>query len=191
MKNKAIFLDRDGTLNEDPGYLGNPDEVVLLPYVAETLSKLQKEEKFLLIVVSNQSGVARDLITENDVQAVNTRINQLLSFYNVKIDRFYYCTAHPEYNSTEECKCRKPSPFMIYQAVEDFNIDLSLSYLIGDSKSDIECGLNAGLKTILVLTGYGKEHLSTLQKESKFPNFVANDFKEAFNFILKDSYGEN
>lgn len=188
--NKAIFLDRDGTLNEDPGYLGDPEQVILLPTVGEALSILKNKYNFLLIVVSNQSGVARGLITEDDVKKVNSRINELLSKYNVRIDEFYYCTAHPDYSSADKCICRKPSPKMILDASEKFNINLSKSYLIGDSISDIESADNAGCKSILVKTGYGVETISMLQKQNKFPSFVAENLMDAVNFIIKDISGE-
>lgn len=188
--NKAIFLDRDGTLNEDPGYLGDPAQVILLPTVAEALNILKNQLNFLLIVVSNQSGVARGLITEEDVKKVNSRINEILSEYDVKIDEFYYCITHPDFNSVEECNCRKPSPKMIIDASEKFNIDLKKSYLIGDNISDIETAMNSGCKSILVKTGYGKETISMLQKQNKFPSFVAENLMDAVNFIIKDISGE-
>ncbi len=188
--NRAIFLDRDGTLNEDPGYLRDPNLVNLFEGVGETLSLLKNNFNFKLIVVSNQSGIARGLISNDDVNAVNKKINELLEEYNVQIDKFYYCPYHPDFNSKEECNCRKPSPEMIFQAANDFQIDLSKSYLIGDTSSDIECGMNAGCKTILVLSGYGKEYFSLLQKENKLPNFVAYNFKEAGEYIIKDLSGD-
>lgn len=188
--NKAIFLDRDGTINEDPGYLGNPEQVVLLPTVGEALYTLKNQLNFLLIVVSNQSGVARGLITEEDVRHVNHRINELLSAYNVNIDEFYYCTTHPEFNSEDECLCRKPSPKMILDAAKKFDIDISKSYLIGDNVSDIECAYNVGCKSILVKTGYGLESINVLQKQNKFPSFVAENLMDATNFIIKDISGE-
>lgn len=188
--NKAIFLDRDGTLNEDPGYLGNPEQVILLPTVGEALNILKNQLNFLLIVVSNQSGVARGLITEEDVKKVNSRINELLSEYHVKIDEFFYCPTHPDFNSIDECKCRKPSPKMIIDASEKFNIDLKLSYLIGDNISDIESAINAGCKSILVKSGYGMETISMLQKKNKFPSFVAENLMDAVNFIINDISGE-
>ena len=189
MTNHAVFLDRDGTLNIDPGYLGNPDEVKLLPTVAEGLSLLKKDYNFLLIVVSNQSGIARGLITKEQVDSVNSRINFLLKDHNAAIDAFYYCPFHPDYNDAESSKCRKPSPEMVMNAAKDFKIDLSKSYIIGDSVSDILCGINAGVKTILVRTGEGKDSLSILQNENNFPSFVANNFLDAANFIIKDFTG--
>lgn len=189
--NKAIFLDRDGTINEDPGYLGDPEQVVLLPTVGEALSILKNQLNFLLIVISNQSGVARGFISEDDVINVNQRINELLKSFNTKIDKFYYCLTHPEFNSEEECICRKPSPQMIFQAVKEFDIDLSKSFLIGDNVTDIEAGFNAGCRTILVKTGYGLESISMLQLQNKFPSFVAENLMDAVKFISKDISGEN
>src|SRR4030067_2782006 len=172
MASYAVFLDRDGTINEDPGYLGEPDKVKLFPDTGEALSILKNKLNFKLIVISNQSGIARGLITKGNVKAVNRKVNELLSNYNVKIDAFYYCPYHPEFNTEEECSCRKPSPEMVLKAADDLKIYLSKSFLIGDAVSDIECGINAGVKTILVRTGYGNESFYTLQKLNKIPTFV-------------------
>lgn len=191
MSVKAVFLDRDGTLNEDPGYLGDADQVVLLPGVVEALDKLKNHHNYLIIVISNQSGIARGLITESQVQAVNQRISNLLSVHNITIDDFYYCPAHPDFSSEEDIKCRKPSPLMILQAIEKHNIDISKSFMIGDSISDIESGMNAGVKTILVKTGLGSESISILQNRDIFPSFVAENLLDASNYIVNDSYGEN
>lgn len=187
---RAIFLDRDGTLNEDPGYLGDPDKVVLLPSVGESLALLKNEFNFLLIVVSNQSGVARGLISKEDVDKVNQKINSLLKSYNVEIDEFYYCTAHPDFSSEEECECRKPSPKMILEAAEKYDVNLIESYMIGDSKSDILAAKNSGCKSILVKTGLGEETFNALLSENIFPNFVAENFKAACDFIIQDISGE-
>jgi D,D-heptose 1,7-bisphosphate phosphatase len=186
----AVFLDRDGTLNDDPGYLGNPDKVKLFPDTGKALSILKNKLNFRLIVISNQSGIERKLITKENVEAVNKRINELLADHDVRIDAFYYCPFHPEFNTKEECACRKPSPKMVLEAAEDFNIELSKSYFIGDAVSDIECGINAGTRTILVKTGYGNESFSTLQKLNKMPTFVANNILDAVNFIQNDFSGE-
>jgi D-glycero-D-manno-heptose 1,7-bisphosphate phosphatase len=191
MTNSAVFLDRDGTLNDDPGYLGDPDKVVLFPNTAKALSLLKNELKFKLVVISNQSGIARGLISSEDVESVNQRINQLLGDFNVQIDAFYYCPYHPEFNTPEECICRKPSPELVFRAADELKIDLSRSYFIGDTPGDIQCGLNAGLKTILVKTGYGQESFYILQKENKIPTFVAGDILEAAQIIYKDYRGEN
>jgi D-glycero-D-manno-heptose 1,7-bisphosphate phosphatase len=189
MPRRAVFLDRDGTLNEDPGYIGEPEKVKLYPNTGETLSLLKNDLNFSLIVISNQSGIGRGLITRENVDAVNRKVNGLLKQFDVEIDAFYYCPYHPDYNTPEECICRKPSPEMVLKAAKDFNIDLKDSYLIGDAVSDIECGINSGVKTILVKTGYGKESFYTLQKLNKIPTFVAENILEAGCFIQKDISG--
>jgi D,D-heptose 1,7-bisphosphate phosphatase len=191
MKQRAVFLDRDGTINEDPGYIGDPGIVKLLPGAGNALAKMKNKLGFRLIVVSNQSGVARGLITERDVVAVNNRINELLKESGAEIDRFYFCPFHPDFNTKEECGCRKPSPKMILQGIEDFDIVPECSYMIGDSVSDIKSGKAAGLKTILVKTGYGKDHISALQIDNILPNFVACNLEEAYYYIKKDFNGEN
>ncbi len=190
MHNSAVFLDRDGTLNEDPGYLGDPNHLKLYPKTGEALSILKNNLGFKLIVISNQSGIARGLITEEMVNAVNVRLNELLEESNVKIDAFYYCPYHPDFSTKEECGCRKPSPELVFKAAKDFNIDLTRSYFVGDAVSDVECGINSGLKTILVKTGYGEDSFSILKKQNKFPTFVAHDLIDMCNFIQKDCIGE-
>ncbi len=190
MPQYAVFLDRDGTLNEDPGYLGEPDKVKLFPGTGKALSLLKNRCNFKLVVISNQSGIARGLISESEVDAVNARINELLKEDKVEIDAFYYCPHHPDFSSREEVECRKPSPYMIYQASSDLNIELDKSYFIGDTPADILCGINAGLKTVLVKTGYGTESISILQNQNIFPSFVAENILSASKFILEDFTGE-
>ncbi len=185
MHNRAIFLDRDGTINEDPGYISDPEKVLLIPGSAQALSIL-KSYGFKLVVISNQSGIARGLMKREDVDKVNEKINRLLSDFNVTIDAFYYCDAHPDFSSPEQCACRKPSPKMVFEAADELQIDLGKSFFIGDSVTDIQCGKNAGLKTILVKTGKGKENLYLLQKENNFPTFVAENLLNACEFILDD-----
>ena len=190
MPQSAVFLDRDGTINEDPGYLGDPQKVKLFPGTGQALYSLKTRLNFKLIVISNQSGIARGFISGENVDAVNSRINELLKKDNVSIDAFYYCPHHPDFSSIEEAKCRKPSPRMVFQAAKDLNIDLNGSYFIGDSPADILCGINAGLKTVLVRTGYGTDSISILQKQNIFPSFVAENILEACKFILEDFTGE-
>jgi len=189
MKNKAVFLDRDGTLNEDPGYIGNPEDLILFPDTGPSLSLLKNKNHFMLIVVSNQSGVARGLMNDDDVVSVNNELNKKLSEFNVQIDAFYYCPFHPDFSSEDECICRKPSPKMIIDAASDFDIDLSNSYFIGDSEVDILAGINAGVKTVLVNTGYGAKSFSILKNENNLPSFVAENLTEACKYIINDSNG--
>ena len=189
MPNNAIFLDRDGTINDDPGYLGEPNKVVLLPGAGEGLSILKKRYNFKLIVISNQSGIVRGILTNEMVKNINNKINELLEKFNVQIDDFYYCPYHPEFSSEEECRCRKPSPMLIKVAAVEHNIDLSKSYFIGDMVTDIECGKNAGLKTILVKTGNGKKSLDILKIKNNLPSFVAQNILDSCNFIQNDFLG--
>jgi D-glycero-D-manno-heptose 1,7-bisphosphate phosphatase len=185
---KAVFLDRDGTLNEDPGYIGNPKDVKLFPRTGEALFNLSKSG-FKLIVISNQSGIGRGIITKDDVENVNRKINEILKIDKVQIDAFYYCPAHPDFSTESESKCRKPSPYLVFLASNENQINLEQSYFIGDSVSDIECGNNAGLSTILVKTGNGKEALSILQNGNKLPSFVAENIFDAGNYIVQQNSG--
>jgi len=186
----AVFFDRDGTLNYDPGYLGNPDQVELYPGVPEGILKLKKAG-LKIIVVSNQSGIARGLISRENVEAVNNRINQLLQVNNTSVDAFYFCPFHPEFNSLKESECRKPSPKMIFEAAKDYDLNLKRSYFAGDMDVDIECGINAGLKTILIKSTITEDKISCLHNQGKFPTFEAENFSEACNFIIQDFLGEN
>lgn len=186
---KAVFLDRDGTLNEDPGYISDPNKLILFPDTGTSLSLLKNKFHFKLIVISNQSGIARGLMTKDEVNLVNAELNKKLSKFDVQIDAFYYCPFHPDFNREDECACRKPSPKMILEAAQDFNIDIKTSYFIGDSEADICAATNAGLKSILVKTGKGAESISILQNGNNFPSFVAENLTEACNFIINDSIG--
>jgi len=186
MQSAAVFFDRDNTLNIDPGYLGDPDKVELFEGVGEGIYKLKNECGFKIIVVSNQSGISRGLLTHNKVESVNNRINELLKEYNTTIDAFYYCPYHPEFDSPEKTVCRKPSPQMVLKAAEDFNIDLNRSYFVGDSESDIECGINAGLKTILINYENDNEKIISLKKRNKTPNFTTCIFLNACDYIIDD-----
>jgi len=145
----AIFLDRDGTINYDPGYIKDPGEVVILPGVAEGIRKLKVGFGFKIIVVSNQAGIAKGLMSHKDVEAVNRRILELLAKEKASVDAFYYCPFHPDFDPPEKTDCRKPSPFMIVKSAKDHEIDLSRSYMIGDKAIDVLSGINAGVKTIL------------------------------------------
>ncbi len=189
MKHHAIFLDRDGTINHDSGYIKDPSEVVLLPGVSEGIKKLKNEFGFKAIVVSNQAGVAKGIMTIADVEAVNVRINNLLKKYGTNVDAFYYCPFHPDFDPPEKSICRKPSPFMIVQAAEEQAIDLSRSYMIGDKASDIESGISAGVKTILIIGEDNRNEISILHNLGKKPNFTAANFKEVCDFIINDFSG--
>ncbi len=184
MPNYALFLDRDGTINFDSGYVKDPNDVVLLPGVAEGIKYLKYKFHFKVIVISNQAGIAYGIMTHEDVKKVNEKINALLDDKNNLIDAFYYCPFHPDYNSEKDSECRKPSPQMIVKASKDFDIELKNSYMIGDKSSDVMCGINAGVKTILITNN--EIEINVLHNLGKKPNFVAANFKSACDFIAND-----
>lgn len=189
MLKPAVFLDRDGTINLDPGYLGNPDKVEIYPFVKEGIRKLKSTFGFTIVVVSNQSGIARGLLTDEQVISVNERINELLGEES-KVDYFYYCRYHPEFSSEKECQCRKPSPDMILKAADENGLDLKRSYIIGDKSVDIEAGFNAGIKTVLLLNTISDAEIAGMTEKGIKPDFTAADFNEAANFIFNDYNGE-
>ncbi len=145
LMNKAIFLDRDGTLNKDGGYLFKPESLELIPGVVEAL-KIFKEQGFLLIVITNQSGIGRGYYTVEQAEEFNNALNLQLKRDNVEITHFYICPHAPN----ENCECRKPSPYLIKQAIEKYNINPDESYMFGDKTSDIESGIGAGVTSFLI-----------------------------------------
>lgn len=191
MKYHSVFLDRDGTINYDTGYIKDPSLVKLYPGVSDGIKKLKDQFGFKIVVISNQAGIAYGILTHEDVIAVNNRINNLLAEQGTSIDHFYYCPFHPDYSSEEESKCRKPSPYMIVKASKDLDIDLSKSYMVGDKSIDVLCGLNAGVKSILINYSGDNTEINSLHNLGKNPNFVAANFTEACDFIVKDYLEEN
>ncbi len=183
MANKAIFLDRDDTLIEDPGYINSPEQVKLLDGVAETLIEF-KQMGYKLVIVSNQSAVARGIVTENVLGEIHNRLKQLLAEKGASLDAIYYCPYHPDgtvQKYRKESDMRKPKPGMLLAAAKDLDIDLKQSWAIGNNDSDIEAGSRAGCKTILI------NHPSRYkQSESNVsPDYKAVNIKEAVNIIKK------
>jgi histidinol-phosphate phosphatase family protein len=180
-KRLAVFLDRDGTINADPGYLSRPEQLRLLPNAAEGLALL-KRAGLLLVVVSNQSGVGRGLIRQEDMPRIHARLDQLIAEAapGVRIDRYELCFHSPD----ENCECRKPKPKLILDAARELAVDVSGSYLVGDKFSDLRAGQAAGCKArILVRTGYGGEEQLTCGSDA---DYVADDLLDAASWILRD-----
>ncbi|KKM99488.1 hypothetical protein LCGC14_1147430 [marine sediment metagenome] len=173
-RNKAIFLDRDGVLNKEVGYLSNPNEFIFLEGSIEAL-KILKQKDYLLIVITNQAAVARGFLTVETLQVIHNKMVKILKENKISLDGIYYCPHHPEF--TGSCDCRKPNPGMILEAKKKYNIDLDKSYMVGDTLNDIQTGIAAKCKTILVLTGYGKEEQKKIG--SVKPNMI---FKNLFEF---------
>ncbi|GHU62261.1 hypothetical protein FACS189418_3330 [Clostridia bacterium] len=179
---KAIFLDRDGTINEEVNYLYEIEKFAFIPGVPEALAQLKKAG-YLLLVVTNQAGIARGYYTESDVQLLHSYINQCLFKQSVQIDRFYYCPHHPQGKGKykKECLCRKPNVGMLERACTDFFIDRKKSFLIGDNQGDILAAKNFGIPSILVRTGHGKSVEKQLEKDYLY---CAENLAEAVEWIL-------
>ncbi|MBZ4683916.1 MAG: D-glycero-D-manno-heptose 1,7-bisphosphate phosphatase [Fusobacteriaceae bacterium] len=156
---KCIFIDRDGTINVEKNYLHKIEDFEFIEN-SEKAIKIFKELGYLVIVITNQSGIARGYYNENDVKILHNHINEALkNNYNVEIDDFYYCPHHTKGNIKEysiECKCRKPEPEMFIKAKEKYNIDFLNSYMVGDKLSDLEGAIKLGIEPIFVKTGHGK-----------------------------------
>ena len=154
----AVFLDRDGTINVEKEYLYRIEEFEFTPGAVEAI-RLLNQAGYLVVVVTNQSGVARGYYTEADVKTLHRHIDQVLISQGARVDAWYYCPHHehgqPPYN--QACDCRKPMPGMLLQAAADHAIDLTRSWMVGDKPADIEAGQAAGCRPVLVMTGYGAE----------------------------------
>ena len=180
---RAVFLDKDGTLVKDVPYNVDPAKIHLEPYALDSLRLLQ-DNGYNLFLVSNQSGVALGYFTEADLHPVKYRIEELLQGNQVTLNDFYYCPHHT--NGTVaayaiECECRKPRPGMLLKAAKEHKIDLLNSWMIGDILDDVEAGRNAGCKTILLNNGNETEWLLY---ERRKPTFIVNNLKEAAELIL-------
>ncbi|MGD0275016.1 MAG: HAD family hydrolase [Syntrophales bacterium] len=182
MKKKyaAVFLDRDGTINEEVGYLNSLDKLMIYPRSYDAI-RMINASGMKAVVITNQSGVARGYFGEDLVRTVNKRIQQEMNQRGARIDAFYYCPHHPEglgiYRQT--CACRKPATGMLIQASQELDIDLAESFIVGDMLKDIEAGKRAGTRGILVRTGYGKD----IQTDEA--DYIAVDLLDAVKWILK------
>ncbi len=181
--NRAVFLDRDGTINNDTNYINTPDRLELLDNVIGGLKKLQTAG-FLLIIVTNQSGVARGYFTESMLKKINNRLLNILQKHNIKITAVYYSPYHKDAKFEKYkkgAKFRKPAPGMILSAAEKFNIDISASYMIGDSVSDIGAGYNAGVKASILINR--KKYI--IEKMEYKPDKAVKNLNQAADWILK------
>jgi D-glycero-D-manno-heptose 1,7-bisphosphate phosphatase len=155
--NRAVFLDRDGTINVEQEFLHRPEEFRFIPGAVQAI-RLLNEAGFRVIVVSNQSGIARGYFDEAAVIRLHRYMDSELTRSGASIDAYYFCPHHPDYSNDDDgkkCGCRKPLPGMLLKASADFSLDLPASFIIGDKLADVQAGLNAGCRAILVRTGYG------------------------------------
>jgi len=170
----AIFLDRDGVIIKEKNFLINPDEIKFYPGSIDALRSLGDD--YAKVVVSNQSGVSRGYFSENDVKTFNLSLDIALKEFDITIDGWYFCPHGPD----DGCECRKPKTGLIVRAADDLGLDLKNSWMIGDKSSDIQAGSSAGLKTILVKTGYGGNEANAVEV---FPTFIADDLLAAVAYI--------
>jgi D,D-heptose 1,7-bisphosphate phosphatase len=187
-KNRAVFLDRDGTINEDVGYLSRLEDLKIYENAAEAI-RLIREEGFLTVVITNQSGVARGFFSEDFVITVHNKINEYLKAHGTSLDALYFCPHHPRYGNEQyrkECSCRKPQPGLLIKAAEDLDIDLKSSYVVGDMPRDMDIARRVGAKGVMVKTGYGKNVVATSK-----PHYIAEDLLEAAKWIIRDRESGN
>jgi D-glycero-D-manno-heptose 1,7-bisphosphate phosphatase len=169
----TAFIDRDGTLIEEVNFLSRVEDLRVFPYTAEAIGRL-KERGFLIVVVTNQSGIGRRLYDEAAMRAIHDEMQKRLEH---SIDAFYFCPHLPDAG----CDCRKPNLGMLREAEKRFQIDLAGSWMIGDKKIDVETGFNAGIRTAMVRTGYGAKHLPEMERR---PDVIADDLLAAVDTIL-------
>ena len=187
-KNKAVFIDRDGTLNKEVGYPGSFKQIHIYEKSIKAL-QLLRTEGYKIIVVSNQAGVAYGYFTEKFVKATHAYIAKQLKKKKVKVDAYYYCPHHvrkatiPKYK--KDCSCRKPKLGMVNKAKKRFNIDLRKSYVVGDKLTDVKLGINGKMKSILVLTGFGRGERRLIKKEKAKPDYIVTNLLEAAKVITK------
>lgn len=188
MKKKAVFLDRDGTLNKDVGYPNSIEAIEIYPYSYQAVSKINSAG-LLVVVVTNQSGIGRGLIEEKNLRAIHQHMQNLFLRNHARLDGMYYCphyldAVNPAYR--KDCSCRKPNTGMAIKAAEDLNVTLQGSYMVGDKMEDIQFGLNIEAVPVLCLTGHGTQTLRTLTEKRINPAFVAQDLLEATEWILEN-----
>lgn len=176
----ALFLDRDGVLNEEISYITKPDQLVLYTFAVEAINRL-KEAGWKCLVISNQSAVGRGMMTEHQLREINQKLLHILP-----LDGIYYCPHYPPEQEEQQpyrinCSCRKPLPGLIFKAAQEHHVDLNRSYMVGDRATDILAGQAAGIKTVLVCTGYGPDRLERKVK----PDYIVADLKNFVDILLK------
>lgn len=187
MGHRAVFMDRDGTINEEVGYVNHIERFVLLPRVGEAI-RLLNQHGLKAVVITNQSGAARGYFPESLIHLVHQRMQELLKREGAYLDGIYYCPHHPDVGSPpyrQKCGCRKPETGLVDEASRALDLDCFKSYMIGDRGKDLEFARRIGAKGILVLTGYGRGEWEYCQNQWKVkPDHVAQDLYEAVQWIL-------
>ncbi len=187
MKRPAVFIDRDGTISEEVGYINHPSRFRVFPYAASAI-KLLNDRGWLAVIITNQAGVARGYFLESMIETVHDNLRRELRDQGARVDAIYYCAHHPTVGEPpyrQDCECRKPKPGLVKRAAKDLDIALEQSWMIGDRYGDIELARNAGLHSALVLSGYGRgewENQCSLWKHQ--PDLVAENLLEAVESII-------
>ena len=187
---RAVFLDRDGTINVEKNYLHRIEDFVFIPGAPEAIRRL-REAGFLVIVVTNQSGVARGFFSLKEVERLHRHLQSELSRFGTAVDAFYVCPHHPSEGVGEfrrHCDCRKGEPGLLLQAAAEHHIDLGSSFMVGDKEADVQAGERAGCRSILVLSGYGRQAATSLADREVV---VRADLARAADFILGVEAGGN
>ncbi|MGH9966633.1 MAG: D-glycero-alpha-D-manno-heptose-1,7-bisphosphate 7-phosphatase [Pyrinomonadaceae bacterium] len=187
MKQRAVFIDRDGTISEEVGYINHPSRFRLFPYAPAAI-KLLNDNGWLAIVITNQAGVARGYFSEEMIHTVHQQLKQDLESNDARLDAIYYCAHHPSVGEPPyrlDCNCRKPRPGLIQRAAEDFDIDLDASWMVGDRYSDIELARNARVNSAFVMSGYGRgEWEHQRQNWEHQPHVLAEHLLDAVKMII-------
>lgn len=180
----TVFFDRDGTLNPDPGYIGRAEDFEMHPGAGAALSRLNRAGA-RLILVTNQSGIARGMFTLADLAAIHDKLRDLLALDGARLDAIYHCPHHPD----ECCACRKPAIGMAERAIAEFALNPLRMYLVGDQSSDVEMAKRLGARSVFVTTGHGsRETLAALSARRLKPDYVANCLDIAVDWIFRDAY---
>jgi D-glycero-D-manno-heptose 1,7-bisphosphate phosphatase len=190
MKKPAVFIDRDGTINEQMGYINHPSRFIILPGVAEAF-RILNQEGFHAIILSNQSGVARGYFPIDLVYNIHLIMEESIAGQGGRIDGIFFCPHYPKGSDPKyamECDCRKPGTGLVNQACEKFEIDLSRSYMVGDHYTDMELADRSHIKGILVKTGYGTGVIEyNLPSMKNKPAYIADDLLAAVKWIVKNT----
>lgn len=187
MSRAAVFVDRDGTLIEESGYLNDLSRLIFFPYTVDAVRQLNRGG-FAVVVITNQAGIARGIVPEAFVDTAHRHIQERMRVGGAQIDAFYYCPHHPDGRLTAlsiKCECRKPEPGLLLRAARELDLDLDRSFMIGDRFHDLEAGRTAGAKTVLVRTGYGATE-ERAQDPARRPHAVADNIAGAAAWILQN-----
>ncbi|MBO0722534.1 MAG: HAD family hydrolase [Blastocatellia bacterium] len=187
MKKRAIFVDRDGTLNEEVGYITEMSQFRLFDFAAESI-KMINDAGWYAVLITNQAGIARGRYSEEFLRRLHAQMELSLSRDGARLDAIYYCPHHPEFGDPpyrQDCNCRKPRPGLIEKAAKEFSLDLNSCYIIGDRISDIETGHTAGTRSVMVMTGYGREEYRDAIRQRP-PDHAADNLLAAVRWIFSE-----